>query len=78
MTVDCFSNNYLKASPAKCHLLVNTNGYIRISVKNQTFDNDSNQKLLIICFNKNFLFDDHVASLCEKASQKLNTLTRFA
>ena len=70
--------NYLKANPGKCHLLVNTTGNIRISVRNETISNSSNQKLLGIRFNSNFRFDDHVASLCKKASQKLNALTRVA
>ena len=75
---DWFSNNYLKANPDKCHLLVNTTGYIRISISNETITSSSNQKLLVICFNSNFRFDDHVASLCQKASHKLNALTRVA
>ena len=75
---DWFSNNYLKANPDKCHLLVNTTGNIRICVRNETISNSSNQKLLGIRFNSNFRFDDHVASLCKKASQKLNALTRVA
>ena len=70
-----FSNNYLKANPDKCYLLVNTTGNIRISVRNETITNSSNQILLGICFSSNFCFDDHVASLCKKASQKLNALT---
>ena len=73
---DWFSNNYLKANPDKCHLLVNTTGYIRISISNETISSSSNQKLLVIFFNSNFRFDDHVASLCQKASHKLNALTR--
>ena len=75
---DWFSNNYLKANPDKCHLFVNTTGNIRINVRNETISNSSNQKLLDIRFNSNFRFDDHVASLCKKASQKLNALTRVA
>ena len=75
---DWFSNNYLNANPGKCHLLVNTTGNIRISVRNETISNSSNQKLLGIRFNSNFRFDDHVASLCKKASQKLNGLARVA
>ena len=74
---DWFANNYLKANPDKCHLLVNTTGNIRISVRNETISNSSNQKLFGIRFNSNFRFDDHVASLCKKALQKLNALTRF-
>ena len=75
---DCFSNNYLKANPEKCHLLVKTTANIRINVRNETSSKSSNQELLGICFNSNFRFDDHVASLCKKASQKLNALTRVA
>ena len=36
--------------------------------------NSSNQKLLGIRFNSNCRFDDHLAFLCKKASQKLNAL----
>ena len=73
---DWFSNNYLKANPDKCHLLVNTTGNIGINVKSETISNSSNQELLGIRFNSNFRFDDHVASLCKKVSEKLNALTR--
>ena len=75
---DWFSNNYFKANPDKCHLLVNTTGNIRINVRNETIITTQTKKLLGICFNSNFRFDDHVASLCKKASQKLNALTRVA
>ena len=36
---DWFSNNYFKANPDKCHLLVNTTGSIRINVRNETISN---------------------------------------
>ena len=75
---DWFSSNCLKENPDKCHLLVNTTGNIRINERNETISNSSNQKLLGICFNSNFRFDEHVASLSKKASQKLNALTRVA
>ena len=51
---DWFSNNYLKANPDKCHLLVNTTGSIRICVRNETISSSLNQTLLGICFNSNF------------------------
>ena len=72
---DWFSNNCLEANPDKCHLLVNTTGDIRITVRKDTISNSSNQKLFGIRFNSNFSFDDHVASLCKKVSQQLNALT---
>ena len=51
---------------------------IKRSVKNETTSNSSNQKLLGIHFNNNFRFENHVASLCKKASQKPNALPRIA
>ena len=75
---DWFSNNCLKANLDKCHLVVNTTDNIRINMRNETISNSSNQKLLGIRFNSNFRFADHVASLCQKVSQKLNALTRVA
>ena len=68
---DWFSNNYLKANPEKCHLFVITTGSIKINIRNEAIKTSSNQKLLGIRFNSNFRFDDHVASLFKKASQKL-------
>ena len=55
MLFDGFSNNYLKA-----HLFVNITSNIRISVRNETISNCSNQKILGIRFSSNFRFDDHV------------------
>ena len=40
--------------------------------------NRSNEKLLGILFNNKFDFDEHVTSLCRKASQKLIALARVA
>ena len=71
-----FSNNYLKENAF--HLPVNITGNIRIIVRNETNSKSSNQKLFGICFNSNFLFDDHVASLRKKPLQKLNVLTNVA
>ena len=52
--------------------------HITINVTHETNSNSSNQKPLGITSNTNFRFDDHVASFCKKASQKLNALTRVA
>ena len=71
---DWFSDNFLKANPDKCHLLIN----VASKIKNETIANSSNQKLLGILFNNKFDFDKHVTSLCKKTSQKLNALARVA
>ena len=38
-----FSNNYLKSNSGKCHLFVNRNEDIRISVRNERIGISSNQ-----------------------------------
>ena len=73
-----FSDNFLKANPDKCHLLINTDENVALKIKNETITNSSNEKLLGILFNNKFDFDEHVTSLCRKASQKLNALARVA
>ena len=60
---DWFLNNYLKADPDKCHLLVNTTDNTRINVRNGKISNGLNQKPLGVGFNSNFCFHDHVPSL---------------
>ena len=53
---DWFSNNFLKANPDKCHLLINTDENVALKIKNETSTNSSNQKLLGI-FNNKFDLD---------------------
>ena len=69
---DWFSDNFLKANPDKCHLPINPDENATLEVKNEIITNSSNQKLPGILFNNKFDFDEHVTSLCRKASQKLN------
>ena len=73
-----FSDNVLKANPDKCHLLINTDENVALKIKNEIITNSSNEKMLGILFNNKFDFDEHVTSLCRKASQKLNALARVS
>ena len=73
-----FWDNFLRANPDKCHLLINTDENVASKIKNQTITNSSNEKLLGILFNNKFDFDEHVTSLCRKVSQKLDTLAGVA
>ena len=73
-----FSDNFLKANPDKCHLPINTDENVSLKIKNKTITNSSNEKLLGVLFNNKFDFDEHVTSLCRKASQKLHALARVA
>ena len=73
---DWFLDNFLKANADKCHLLINTDENVALKIKNETITNSSNQKLFGILFNNKFAFNEHVTSLCRKASKKLNPLAR--
>ena len=60
---DWFSENFLNANPDKFYLLVNTDENVTLKF---------NQRLFGILFNNKFDFNEHVTSLCSKASQKFN------
>ena len=65
--LDWFSDNFLKANPDICHLLINTDENVPLKIKNETITNSSNQKVLRILFNNKFGFDEDVTSLCRKS-----------
>ena len=65
-----FSDNFLRANPDKCHLLISTDENVTWKIKNETITKCSNQKLLGILFNNKIDFDEHATSLHRKASQK--------
>ena len=47
--------------------------YNQIKLGNKTITNSKCEKLLGIKIDKELNFNEHVQSLCEKASQKINT-----
>ena len=64
-----FKDNRMKANPEKYHLLINnTKENFQVKIGNKTVSNSKYEKLLGVKV-------DHVSSLCEKASQKLNALS---
>ena len=74
---DWILDNCLKANPGKCQLFINTDENVALKIKNETITNNSNKKLLGISFYNKFDFNEHVTSLCRKASQKLNALAHY-
>ena len=69
----------LKANPDKFHLLLSDPNE-DASMKVDKFDlkNTKCQKLLGIKIDNKLTFDDHVTSICSKASQKLHALSRVS
>ena len=73
-----FTHNLLKANPEKYHLLVSTNEKRHLNVGEVEISNSKCEKFLGIIIDSKLMFDSHVKSLCKKASQKLNALSRVA
>ena len=72
-----FKVNHMKANPDKCHLLVTTNTLTSVNINGFQITNSTEKKLLGIKFDSKLSFENHVSSLCKKASQKLHALTRI-
>ena len=49
-----------------------------MNIKNENISSSQCQKLLGIKFDNTLFFDDHVSTICKKASNKLNALVRVA
>ena len=70
-------NNGLKANPGKFHLLLSdTDQAYSIRVDNVDITSSKCETLLGIKIDNKLTFDEHVSSICSKASQKLNALVR--
>ena len=72
-----FKKNHMKANPDKCHLLVTTNTLTSVNINGFQIKNSTEERLLGIKFDSKLSFENHVSSLCKKASQKLHALTRI-
>ena len=73
-----FSNNFLKATADKCHLILSTDEPFSINVDNEVIKNSNNKKLLGINLNNRMGFDTHVANICNRVSKKLHALARIS
>ena len=67
------------ANPDKFHLLLSDpNEDIMVRVGEYEVTNSKSQKLLGVTIDNRLTFDDHVTSICTKASQKLHALSRVS
>ena len=74
-----FADNYFKMNADKCHLLVPKHDEdVKIKIGDEVIKGEKSVKLLGIKIDNNLDFEEHVASLCKKASQKLHALARVA
>ena len=74
-----FSNNYFKMNADKCHLLVAKHiDDVTMTIGDDVISGEKSVKLLGIIIDNKLDFNEHVTSLCKKASQKLQALSRIA
>ena len=72
-----FHENHMKENADKCHLLVTTNSAVSASTEEFVINNSNEEKLLGIKIDTKLSLENHVSSLCKKASQKLHALARI-
>ena len=72
-----FHENHMKANADKCHLLVTTNSAVSANIEEFVINNSNEEKLLGTKIDTKLSFENHVCSLCKKASQKLHALARI-
>ena len=74
-----YENNYLRANPEKCHLLLsNSDTNSSIVVSNKIISNSKNERLLGVIFDNTLSFETHITKLCKTASQKIHALARVS
>ena len=73
-----FKENDMKANADKCHLLVSSDESCTAKIEDFSIKNRTEEKLLGVKFDSNLSFENHVTSLCKKASQKLHALERIS
>ena len=72
------NNNYMKVNTGKSHLLLSGNSRATATIDNSYIESEDEQVLLGITIDSNLTFENHINSICKKASQKLNALARIA
>ena len=74
-----FKDNYFQMNAGKCHLLTARHDEdVKINIGDKVITGEKSVKLLGLNIDNNLNFENHVANLCKKASQKLHALSRVA
>ena len=68
----------MKVNVGKSHLLLSGNSRATAKIDKSYIESEDEQVLLGITFDSNITFENHINSICKKASKKLNALARIA
>ena len=79
LLIKWFKDNYFKMNADKCHLLItNHDEEVLVNIEGESIKGSKSVKLLGINIDNKLDFNEHVSSICKKASLKLHALTRIA
>ena len=73
-----FQYNHLQANPGKCPLLLSSKTPTDVSIGDASLTTSTKEILIGILIDSDLNFDQHVSSICSKASKKLHVLGRIA
>ena len=75
--VCCIVEYYIQAFASKCHFFLSHYQHILININGSVIESSNSEKLLGITIDSDFTFEEHINTLCRKASQKLYALSRI-
>ena len=73
-----FHYNHLKTNPGKRHLFLSYKTPTDVSIGDASLTTSTKETLLGILIDSDLSFDQHVSSICSKATKKLHALGRIA
>ena len=73
-----FQDNHLKVNAGKGHLLLSSKTPTDVSIGDASIKTSTKETLLGILIDSELSFDQHIFSICSKASKKLHALRRIA
>ena len=68
----------MKANASKCHFFLSPYQHTSININGSVIKNSDSEKLLGITIDSNVTFEEHINTLCQKASEKLHALSRIS
>ena len=73
-----FSNNQIKTNKDKCHLPLSNEERVTIKIGETEIKSSNSEKLLEIKIDEKLTFNEHLNYIIDKASHKINSLSRVA
>ena len=73
-----FEFNNLKANVSKCDFFLSPYQHTSININGSVIKSSNSEKLLGITIDSDFTFEEHINTLCRKASQKLYVFSRIS